>query len=171
VSLSELNAASIAASNSGTSTKDRVSKTVSPAIKVACVKHGMIHGVPSALRAFKNRYPKLEFSETSIRRWKKIYEKAKTLEDSVGSDPKPSIFQDHRGRPNTMKDNLLVKVTEIILGSRTAGLAICRKDVISIGTSILAINCPHILVENGGPVGIFQLKLSWWYLADHLMER
>jgi hypothetical protein len=57
-------------------------------------------------------------------------------------------FVERRGRPNLMADEYLLKVQQIVIGSRSAGIPLQHQDIISIGTGVLMANCPHILKEN-----------------------
>ena len=152
VSIADLNHASDAVSLISERKKLR-SKTVPPAVKVSVVKHLDLYGMNSALRTFRTRYPELNFSETSVRRWKK----AQSHASSQGIEL-IKAFPDLRGRPNFLSGELVSKVNQIIVGSRAAGIGICMNDVIAIGNSVTSVNCPNLLEENGGSV---RLTVDW----------
>ena len=48
-----------------------------------------------------------------------------------------NVFSDKRGRPNTLAPALMEKVNSIILGSRIAGTALRREDIVNIGKAVL----------------------------------
>ena len=152
VTLADLNNASVAVSNTAERRSLRA-KTVPPSVKVSCVEHFNIYGMSSVLKTFKRRYPDLDFSESSIRRWKKTHNNASAKRIDL-----IRAFPDRRGRPNYMSSELLSKVNQIILGSRTVGIRISMEDVISIGNSVMTTNSPSLLKENGGSV---ELTVDW----------
>ena len=157
VTLADLNNASVAVSNMAERRSLRA-KTVPPSVKVSCVEHFNIYGMSSVLKTFKRRYPDLNFSESSVRRWKKTHNR---LYDNNASAERIDLiraFPDKRGRPNYMSSELLSKVNQIILGSRTVGIGISMEDVISIGNSVMTTNSPSLLKENGGSV---ELTVDW----------
>ena len=71
--------------------------------------------------------------------------------------PDKSLFPDRRGRPNYLLKTQLAKVKEIVLGSRLAGLAFRRDDVVSLEHALLMMTT-HQLKENGGTV---ELTPKW----------
>lgn len=71
----------------------------------------------------------------------------------------PPIFNEH-GRTNFVRDDLLQKIKEVIIGVSLSGAAISRKMVISIGNGFLKSNEPNILSEFGGDITL----TNYWCL-------
>ena len=55
------------------------------------------------------------------------------------------------GRPN-VRDELVQKINEVIVGVRLSGAVISRRMVISIGNGVLKANDPNTLSEFGGTI-------------------
>ena len=56
------------------------------------------------------------------------------------------------GRPNIVRDELVQKIKEVIVGVRLSGAVISRRMVISIGNGVLKANDPNTLSEFGGTI-------------------
>ena len=56
------------------------------------------------------------------------------------------------GRPNIVRDKLVQKIKEVIVGVRLSGAVISRRMVTSIGNGVLKANDPNTLSEFGGTI-------------------
>ena len=56
------------------------------------------------------------------------------------------------GRPNIVRDELVQKIKEVIVGVRLSGAVISRRMVISIRNGVLKANDPNTLSEFGGTI-------------------
>ena len=72
------------------------------------------------------------------------------------------------GRPDLLDSGMLKKVKDIALGTRMAGEAIKRRQLISIATGVVKANNPNLLKEYGGDLVLtdkwargVSKKLTW----------
>ena len=69
----------------------------------------------------------------------------------VLTEGEPSQKFNKTGRPNLVRDDLLQKLKEVIVGVRFSGAVISRKMIISIGNGVLKANDPN-MSEFGGTI-------------------
>ena len=121
-----------------------VTSNIPPRVKVEVGKYALINGTKAALKCFSSKYPQYEFKQVTINNWKKKI--PKDHESGVGN------FINKIGRPNKVNNEIMLKIKEIIVGIRLAGAAISRKMVIAIGTEVIKVNNPSLLLKFGGSV-------------------
>ena len=105
-------------------------------------KYAYSNGTHAASNCFKSKYTQYTFLRTSINNWKRKFNNQK-------EDWLPPIFN-KRGRHNLVRDDLLQKIKEVVIGARLSGAVISRKMVISIGKGVLKANDPNNLREFRG---------------------
>ena len=114
-------------------------------IKEEVGKYAHTYGTQAAIKRFKSKYPHYTFLRTTINNWKRKFNK----KDGVPS--KSPTFR-KAGRPNIVRDELVQKIKEVIVGVRLSGAVISRRMVISIGNGVSKANDPNTLSEFGGTI-------------------
>ena len=109
-------------------------------IKEEIGRYALIHGTKSAIDRFPKVYTKYSLKRTTVNGWKESCKKKKNNQLIVPIQRK--------GRPN-LADNEILKIKDIIVGSRLACTAISPKIVIAIATGVIKANDPNILREFG----------------------
>ena len=99
------------------------------------------YGTAAALKKFKLKYSKFTFNRTTVNSWKNKFK------GGVNS----ATFK-KAGRPNLLNENLLKKVKDIAIGTRSAGGVINRKQILNIAKGVVKANNPNTLNEFGGPI-------------------
>ena len=117
-------------------------KEIPEKVKREVGNHALTFGTSSAIKKFSVKYPKNRIIRTSVNNWKN---KCKTRGDTF-------VFK-KVGRPNLLDDNLVRKVKDIAIGTRQAGGAINRRQIVNIAKGVVRANNPDILTEFGGTVG------------------
>ena len=122
-----------------TKPRTHYNKNLPDRVKTEIGRYASINGTKSALEHFGKKYPHFTFLRTSVNNWKKKIEKSGM-----------TIGKSASGRPNSLREDLLNKVKDIIVGTRAAGGVISRRMVIAIGNGVVKANDPNILREYGG---------------------
>ena len=115
-----------------------------------------IHGTKAAFKRFNKIFPKHTFLWTSINKGK--------LKNKKGKEGK-TIFK-WKGQPNLLSDDLMAKVKTIMIGTHTAGTAISRRIVISIGNGVVKSNNPILLKEKGDRYNWQKIGLEEFWKVD-----
>ena len=102
-------------------------------IKEEVGKYAHTYGTQAAIKRFKSKYPHYTFLRTTINNWKRKFSKKESV-------------------PNIVRDELVQKMKEVIVGVRLSGAVISRRMVISIGNGVLKANDPNTLSEFGGTI-------------------
>ena len=114
-------------------------------IKEEVGKYAHTYGTQAAIKRFKSKYPHYTFLRTTINNWKRKFNKKGVPSES------PTFRK--AGRPNIVRDELVQKIKEVIVGVRLSGAVISRRMVIiSIGNGVLKTNDPNTLSEFGGTI-------------------
>ena len=114
-------------------------------IKEEVGKYPHTYGTQAAIKRFKSKYPHYTFLRTTINNWKRKFNKKEGV-------PSESPTLRKAGRPNIVRDELVQKIKEFIVGVRLSGAVISRRMVISIGNGVLKANDPNTLSEFGGTI-------------------
>ena len=114
-------------------------------IKEEVGKYAHTYGTQAAIKRFKSKYPHYTFLRTTINNWKRKFNKKEGV-------PSESPTFRKAGRPNIVRDELVQKIKEVIVGVRLSGAVISRRTVISIGNGVLKDNDPNALSEFGGTI-------------------
>ena len=120
-------------------------------IKEEVGKYAHTYGTQAAIKHFKSKYPHYTFLRTTINNWKRKFNKKEGV-------PSESPTFRKTGRPNIVRDELVQKIKNVIVGVRLSGALISRRMVISIGNGVLKVNEPNTLSEFGG---IITLTEDW----------
>ena len=131
-----------------TQVRKHYNKIVPETIKREAWKYALLHRTKVTVERFNKVYPKCTFVRTTINNWKLKMKKEK--------DGK-TIFK-KKGRPNLVSDDFMKKIKTIMIGTRTAGTAISRRIVMTIGNGVVRSNSPTLLKENGGSL---ELTENW----------
>ena len=107
-------------------------------IKEEVGKYAHTYGTQAAIKRFKSKYPHYTFLRTTINNWKRKFNKKEGV-------PSESPTFRKAGRPNIVRDGLVQKIKEVIVGVRLSGAVISRRMVISIGNGVLKANDPNTL--------------------------
>ena len=113
-------------------------------IKEEVGKYAHTYGTQAAIKRFKSKYPHYTFLRTTINNWKRKFAKKGVPSES------PTFRK--AGRPNIVRDELVQKIKEVIVGVRLSGAVISRRMVISIGNGVLKANDPNTLSESGDTI-------------------
>ena len=113
-------------------------------IKEEVGKYAHTYGTQAAIKRFKSKYPHYTFLRTTINNWKRKFNKK-------GVPSESPIFR-KAGRPNIVRDELVQKLKEVIVGVRLSGTVIPRRMVTSIGNGVLKASDPNTLSEFGGTI-------------------
>ena len=116
-------------------------------IKEEVGKYAHTYGTQAAIKRFKSKskYPHYTFLSTAINNWKRKFNKKEVV-------PSESPTFRKAGRPNIVRDELMQKIKEVIVGVQLSGAVISRRMVISIGNGVLKANDPNTLSEFGGTI-------------------
>ena len=85
------------------------------------------------------------FLRTTINNWKRKFNKKEGVPSELPTFRKA-------GRPNIVRDEVVQKIKEVIVGIRLSGAVISRRMVISIGNGVLKANDPNTFSEFGGTI-------------------
>ena len=107
-------------------------------IKEEVGKYAHTYGTQAAIKRFKSKYPHYTFLRTTINNWKRKFNKKGVPSES------PTFRK--AGRPNIVRDELVQKIKEVIIGVRLSGAVISRRMVISIGNGVLKANDPNTII-------------------------
>ena len=107
------------------------------------------------LKRFSAKYNKYNFNQTTVNSGK-----TKFKDTSTGN-----ISFKKAGRPNLLNDNLIKKVKDIAIGTRAAGGAINRKQIINITKGVVRAKNPNDLKEFDGTL---ELTDRW---ARHVLTK
>ena len=129
----------------------RARHTILIYLLVSKKKFAHTYGTQAAIKRFKSKYPHYTFLRTTIYNWKRKFNKKECV-------PSESPTFRKAGRPNIVRDELVQKIKEVIVGVRLSGAVISRRMVISIGNGVLKANDPNTLSEFGG---IITLTEDW----------
>ena len=126
--------------------------------KAMIAKYASEHGVTKAVK----RYSDKDVKESSVRDWKKMYEKELRYK-CKGAEPGQEIVVDvlpvkKRGRPPLLGEKLDKYLQEIIIAMRGRGTPISTNIIIGIGRGILLKHSKSSLEEFGGRV---KLNKEW----------
>ena len=124
-------------------------------IKEEVGKYAHTYGTQATIKRFKSKYPHYTFLRTTINNWKRKFNKKEGV-------PSESPTFRKAGRPNVVRDELVQKIKEVIVGVRLSGAVISRRMVISIGNGVLKANDPKVFFKGSNP--------RFWYarLLDFL---
>ena len=114
-------------------------------IKEEVGKYAHTYRTQAAIKRFKSKYPHYTFLRTTINNWKRKFNKKE------GVPSESPIFR-KAGRPNIVRDELVQKIKEVIVGVRLSGTVITRRMVTSIGNGVLKTNDLNTLSEFGGTI-------------------
>ena len=118
------------------------STNIPSCIKEEVGKYVHTYGTQAAIKRFKSKYT---FLRTTINNWKRKFNKKE------GVPSESPIFR-KAGRPNIVRDELVQKIKEVIVGVRLSGTVISRRMVTSIGNGVLKANDLNTLYEFGGTI-------------------
>ena len=93
----------------------------------------------------------------TVRNWRNKYRETYLAEEAACSsqDHIATAIWKRPGRPGMLNE---VKLKHILNNLRTAGCAISRKVVISVGNGVLQSKCPDKMRKNGGNI---TLSIKW----------
>ena len=109
-------------------------------------KYARRYGTQAAIAPFRGKYQQYTLKRTTVNNWKR---KFSNLQKEVGEPPEKF---NKKGRSSLVREELLVKIKEVIIGIRLTGAVISRKMVISIGNGLLKPNDLNSLSEFGGGI-------------------
>lgn len=96
-------------------------------------------GTAAAIKKFSAKYGKYTFHRTTVNSWKNKFK----------GGVKNGTFN-KAGRPNLLDNDLMKKVKDIAIGTRSAGGVINRKQILNIAKGVIKANNPNSLKEFGG---------------------
>ena len=86
-------------------------------------RYVLIHGTKAAVDKYSKIYPKYDLKRTSVNIWKTKYK-----------GNKENTLIEQSGKSNLLRDELLQKTKDIVIGTRSVGTVIVRRMVIATGT-------------------------------------
>ena len=101
-------------------------------IKEEVRKYAYTYGTQAAIKRFKSKYPHYTFLSTTINNWKLKFNKKEGVLSELPTFRKA-------GRPNIVRDELVQKIKEVIVGVRLSG-------------AVLKANDPNTFSEFGGTI-------------------
>ena len=140
---------------------------LTPAQRYEVGKRAAEHGVTAALRYFAKKYPEMPLKETSVRRYKNLYQsecKQRRASNAV-LDEVQELPHKKEGRPLLLPDELDCQVQEYLKELRKRGSTINSAIVIATAQGIIMNKDANLLSCNGGGIN---LTTDW---AKSLLSR
>ena len=115
-----------------------------------------MHGTSATLYYFKNKFPDLKYTITTVCKWRKAIV-AKTWKDH---EVVTELEENKRGRPAMLPEDVLSLIMKYIHAIRDAGGIINTAIVIAAGLGITKKVNPGLLEYNGSYVVLQKVGLS-----------
>ena len=140
-------------SSSGAKSRGRY-QHLTPAQKFKIGKRASELGVTNALRYYKSTFPKLALKETSVRRFKNLFQQSSKRPRSDSSEELSELPNKKMGRPLLIGEELDRQVQEYLRYLREQGSAVNSAIAIATAEGVVRSVDANLLACNGGGINL-----------------